>query len=188
MRENGSEKYAQAPWRVPVAVEEVAESGEHFDLIADVDVRSEVARLAGVRDLPRLEASFDVTRHGAAGLRVVGRVSATVGQICVVTLEPLTNDVEEGLDLVFVPQPAPPEPRAGETKPKDEPREVKWNAPEPLIDGRVDLGVLATEFVILGLDPYPRKPEAAFQPPLEVEPPEGPFAGLGGLKKGRDGG
>src|SRR6516165_12015076 len=50
-----------APWHVPVAVEEVAESGQHFDLVAEAPVRTAVARVAGLRDLPRFEASFDVT-------------------------------------------------------------------------------------------------------------------------------
>ena len=82
----------------------MAETGQHFDLVADADVRAAVARLAGLRDLPRLEANFDVTRHGADGLRVCGRVSATVGQNCVVTLEPLANEVEEEVDLLFAPR------------------------------------------------------------------------------------
>src|SRR6202795_2540394 len=103
MSERRADKQAPAPWQVPVAIEDVAETGRHFDLIADNDVRAAVARLVGLRDLPRLEANFDVTRHGADGLRVSGRVSATVGQNCVVTLEPLVNEVEEHIDLVFMP-------------------------------------------------------------------------------------
>ncbi len=53
-----------APWHVPVAVEEVAETGQHFDLVADATVRAAVAKIAGLRDLPRFEASFDVVRRG----------------------------------------------------------------------------------------------------------------------------
>jgi cytochrome b pre-mRNA-processing protein 3 len=82
-----------APWRVPVTVEEVAESGQHFDLIADAPIRAAVAKVVGLRDLPRFEASFDVTRRGSGGLHVTGSISATVGQNCVVTLEPLANEV-----------------------------------------------------------------------------------------------
>src|SRR5215831_14085678 len=36
-----------APWHVPVAVEEVAETGQHFDLVADATVRAAVAKIAG---------------------------------------------------------------------------------------------------------------------------------------------
>jgi hypothetical protein len=185
MREYGPEKHAAAPWRVPVAVADVAETGEHFDLVADADTRAAVARMAGLRDLPRLEANFDVTRQGAGGLRVAGRVSATVGQTCVVTLEPIANEVAETIDLLFVPRP-PARTQPGDGG-KAEPREAKWDEPEPLVDGTVDLGALAIEFLILGLDPYPRKPGAVFQPPADAKPHDGPFAALGRLKKGQDG-
>ena len=57
--------------------------------------RAAMAKRAGLAALPRLEASFDVTRHGRGGLHVVGRVSATVGQTCVVTLEPIENEIDE---------------------------------------------------------------------------------------------
>jgi uncharacterized metal-binding protein YceD (DUF177 family) len=179
MREHSSEKRAPAPWRVPVAVEDVADTGARFDLVANAETRAAVARVAGLRDLPRLEANFEVKRHGE-GLHVAGRVSATVGQACVVTLEPLVNEVEEEIDLVFVPPAAsPPE---GEESGDD-----VWKEAEPLIDGMVDLGMLATEFLILGIDPYPRKPGALFQPPPDAQPDEGPFAALAALKKDRDG-
>lgn len=177
-----AEKSPAAPWQVPVAVDDIAETGRHFDLIADAAVRAAVARIAGLRDLSRLEARFDVSRRGAEGLHVAGVVSATVGQNCVVTLEPLTNEVEEAVDLVFVPQ-RTPAPHDGEAKPRDVKRDVKWGDPEPLIEEIVDLGALATEFLIVGLDPYPRKPDAVFEPPQDAAPDAGPFAALGKLAK-----
>jgi uncharacterized protein DUF177 involved in 23S rRNA accumulation len=178
MPKSKAEKSPAAPWQVPVAIDDIAETGRHFDLVADAGVRSAVARMAGLRDLPRFEARFDVNRRGAGGLHVAGVVSATVGQNCVVTLEPLANEVEEAIDLVFVPQ-RTPTPQDGET----ELRDVKWGDPEPLIDGIVDLGALATEFLILGLDPYPRKPDAVFEPPQIATPDAGPFAALAKLAK-----
>jgi hypothetical protein len=59
---------------------------------------------------------------------------------------------------------------------------VKWNDPEPLVGGKVDLGAIATEFLILGLDPYPRKPGAVFDPPPEDRASDSPFAALAKLK------
>ena len=186
MSERKAEKQQPAPWQVPVAIDDVAETGQHFDLVADNDVRAAVARVVGLRDLPRLEANFDVTRHGADGLRVSGRVSATVGQNCVVTLEPLANEVEEDIDLLFAPPHPPVARKASDDEAAEEDSERpqrSWNGPEPLIGGAVDLGALATEFLILGLDPYPRKPGAVFEPPQDVEPDAGPFAALAGLKE-----
>lgn len=185
MHEHQSENHS-APWRVPVAVEQVAETGERFDLVADAETRAAVARLAGLRDLPRLEANFEVRRHGADGLHVAGRVSATVGQACVVTLEPLVNEVDEEIDLLFMPQTEAARPEGEETAGTEKGHD-SWDKAEPLIGGMVDLGALATEFLILGLDPYPRKAGAVFQPPQHAEPDDGPFAALAALKDGRGG-
>ena len=184
MSDHRLEKCAPAPWHVPIAVEDVAEAGERFDLDADPDVRAAVARMARLRDLPRLQAQFEVRRHGSGGVRVTGRVSATVGQTCVITLEPLVNEIDEEVDVTFMPPqamvPAADEGAEAPAHPAD------TNAAEPLLEGRIDLGALATEFLILGLDPYPRKPGAVFQPPQETRSNAGPFAALAPLKKARD--
>jgi uncharacterized metal-binding protein YceD (DUF177 family) len=179
MTERRSQKSAASPWHLPVAVEDVAETGQHFELAAEESVRAAVAQVTGLRDLPRLQATFDVTRRGAGGLHVAGLVSATVGQNCVVTLEPLTNEIEEAVDLLFLPRRGP----APEEDGDPESRNVKWNGPEPLVDGVVDLGALATEFLILGLDPYPRKPGAVFEPPPDHKAADSPFAALAKLAK-----
>jgi hypothetical protein len=169
---------AVSPWHFPVAVEDVPDLGEHFDLTADRQIRAAIAKAAGLRDLARLEANFDVNRQGG-GLRVVGRIAATVGQTCVVTLEPVANEVAEDVDLLFVPQAAV----AGAAEPKPGRREYEM---ELLTGGVVDLGALAIEFLILGLDPYPRKPGAVFQLPGETAAGDGPFSALAALHKGRN--
>src|SRR5229473_7076436 len=105
--ERKSERTSERPWSVPLAASEVPDGGRHLDLLAGEGVRAAIARLAGLAALPRLEASFDVTPRGRGGLHVIGRVSATVGQLCVVTLEPIENEVEEPIDVVFAPGAAP---------------------------------------------------------------------------------
>jgi hypothetical protein len=172
---------SEMPWHVVVAVEDVPETGQHMTLAADAETRLAIVRMTGLRELARLEADFDLLPQGTGGLRVTGRVSATVGQNCVVTLEPLQNEIEEDVDLLYMPAAAAAA-MDGET-----PAEPKWDDPEPLIGGAVDLGALATEFVILGIDPYPRKPGAVFKPGRDQKPDPGPFAALAGLMKDRDG-
>jgi uncharacterized metal-binding protein YceD (DUF177 family) len=170
------------PWHVPVRLEDVPETGLHLDLVADERVRAGLAALTGVADLPRLEVVLDVVRHGN-GLRATGRVSATVGQTCVVTLEPLQNEVNEPIDVIFAPPTA-----ASEADAEEEPGEIDaGEPPEVLSDGTADLGAIAAEFLLLGIDPYPRKPGAAFAPPVE----EGgaavsPFAALARIKDAKN--
>jgi uncharacterized metal-binding protein YceD (DUF177 family) len=169
------------PWSVPVRLDEVPETGLHMDIEADAAVRAAVAAAAGVNEVPRLTASFDVARHGRDGLRVFGTVSARVHQTCVVTLEPVENELEEHVDLVFVPATALG-PSGSEVNLGAEAIEP----PETLIDGVVDLGAVAAEFLMLGIDPYPRKPGAVFEPPQNADAGSHPFAALAALRSGRD--
>jgi len=54
---------------------------------------------------------------------------------------------------------------------------------EPLIEGKVDLGAIATEFLLLGIDPYPRKAGAEFAAVKTADDSARPFAALEALKK-----
>ena len=151
--------------------------------MADENTRAAVAAAIGLRALPRLQASFDVSRHGRDGLHVVGRVAATVGQTCVVTLDPIENEIDEAVDVTFVPA-APvetPDDGGGHSKVAAD------DAPEPLVGSVVDLGVLATEFLSLGIDPYPRKSGVEFAAPAVDDDSPHPFAALAALKKEQSG-
>jgi hypothetical protein len=179
-----NEPKPEGPWSVSVTVHEVPVTGRHFELQADEAIRAAIAKSADLRALPRLEATFDVSRRGAEGLRVVGRVSATVGQVCVVTLDPIDSEVEEIVDLIFDPVPAA---AAGDPSGRDILEITTDEVPEPILDDTVDLGAIATEFLILGIDLYPRKPEAVFQAPPIEDKTEHPFAALATLRRGQGG-
>lgn len=165
---------SKRPWSVPVAIHDIPETGRRFDLVADQATRDAVATLAGLRALPRLQAAFDVVRRGRDGVHVIGTVSARVGQTCVITLEPIEDDIEASVDLVFAPS-------QGKTA------ELSADAPEPLVGATVDLGAVATEFLVLAVDPYPRKEGAVFQAPPTSDAGDRPFAALAALKKGEGG-
>lgn len=172
---------AQNPWSVPVVVDEIPETGLHLEVDAPEAVRKELAGLAGVRELFRLSGEFDLARKGAR-VSVTGRVKARVGQTCVVTLEPIESNLDEAVDLIFAPAAGDAvEAGAKNVKADDEP-------PEPLIDGKLDLGAVATEFLLLGIDPYPRKADAEFVPLDTDGGGAHPFAGLDALKKRLSGG
>ncbi|HEY2754183.1 MAG TPA: DUF177 domain-containing protein [Pseudolabrys sp.] len=174
-----------SPWSVPVAVADIPDAGLHMQIEAPPEARTQLAALANVREVLRLSAVFDLTRRGA-GVRVSGQISALVGQTCVVTLEPMETSLDEEVDVLFAPPPAGAKAADGEIEiaalaGADEP-------PEPLIDGKVDLGAIVTEFLVLGVDPYPRKPGAEFAAPKADEAGAHPFAALAALKKRPDGG
>jgi uncharacterized metal-binding protein YceD (DUF177 family) len=157
-------------WSVPVSIEDIPDAGLRLEIDAPGDVRTQIAELAAIRDLPKLSAVFDLSRQGA-GVHVSGHVKAQVGQTCVVTLESVESALEEAIDLVFA------------STPTERATDADKEPPEPLVDGQVDLGALATEFLLLGIDPYPRKPGAEFAWPQAKDGGEHPFAALEGLKK-----
>jgi hypothetical protein len=97
-----------------------------------------------------------------------------------VTLEPLTTEVDEDVDVMFS---SDIQPAAGTTSDVEADDTLAEDPPEPIVGGRIDLGALAAEFLILGLDPYPRKPGVVFEPVVQpVDPADHPFAALASLK------
>lgn len=168
---------APPPWSVPLKADLIAETGMRRDIAASADICAAVAALAAVREVSDLKASFELSRAGEV-VHVTGRVTAKVGQNCVVSLEPIETAVDEPIDVLFAPAPA-----EGSATGDERRRKTEDEPPEPLVDGTIDLGAIATEFLILGIEPYPRKEGVAFAPPdVDTEIPH-PFAALQALKK-----
>jgi len=171
------------PWRVPVAVAEIPELGLHREIEAGLIERKSMAEVAGLREIALANAALDLTPMGGGRFHVGGHVRARVGQTCVVTLEPIENEIDEPIDLVF----APPEQIPDLAELVDEANEEVEtpDPPEPIVDGIIDLGRLATDALFLAIDPYPRRKDAVFEPPVQPADPDAhPFAALKALQLG----
>jgi uncharacterized metal-binding protein YceD (DUF177 family) len=171
------------PWRSPLSVAQIPDTGLHREIEADHAVREAMAELAGLREIVSAHASFDVTVKSGGRVHVVGQVRARIGQTCVVTLDPLETEVDEAIDLEF----APPEQITKLADLVDEAEESDAeipDPPEPIVGGVIDLGRLATDALFLAIDPYPRKPGVVFEPKLDAaDPQDHPFAALKALKR-----
>ena len=170
------------PWSVPLAVAQIPEHGLHREIEADPAAREAMAEVAGLREILSAHAALDVTPGSGGRVHVGGHVRARIGQICVVTLDPIENEIDEAIDLVF----APPEQIPQLADLVDETLEIGAeipDPPEPIVNGVIDLGRLATDALFLGIDPYPRRPDAVFEPPVVAADPEDhPFAALKALQ------
>ncbi len=170
------------PWRVPIAVAQIPETGLHRDIEASGREREAMARVAGLREILSAGASFDLMPKSGGRVQVVGRVHARIGQTCVVTLDPIEDEIDEEIDLMF----APPEQvrQLADLIEEAEDRDTEIpEPPEPIVNGVIDLGRLATDYLFLGIDPYPRKPGVVFEPQITaIAPEDHPFAALKGLK------
>jgi hypothetical protein len=174
------------PWRVPVMVDRIPETGLHREIEASAREREAMAELTGLREILSARASFDVTPRSGGRVHVAGRVQARVGQTCVVTLDPMESEIDEDIDLTFAPE---AEARRladliaeGQDSETADEAEVP-DPPEAIVGGVIDLGRLATDALFLGIDPYPRKPGAVFEAQLAAPDPEDhPFAVLKALQ------
>jgi hypothetical protein len=170
------------PWRVPVVVLQIPQTGLHRAIEADSAERSAMAEVAGLREITSASASFDMTLKSGGRVHVTGHVIARIGQTCVVTLDPIENEINEPVDLMF----APPEQIPNLSDLVDEATKSDTEIPdplEPIINGVIDLGRVATDALFLAVDPYPRKPDAVFEPLVGAADPEDhPFAALKALR------
>ncbi len=170
------------PWRVPLAVAQIPDTGLHRDLEADSVTRLAVAEIGGLREVLSVQASFDVTPNSGGRFHVTGHVRARIGQTCVVTLDPMESEIDEPIDLIFAPPDQIPQ-MATLVDEAEESEEDTPDSPEPIENGIIDLGRLATDALYLAVDPYPRKPDAVFEPLVEAPDPEDhPFAALKALQ------
>lgn len=193
--------HSDTPFSRPLAAVDVPEAGLELTIVGRPAECEALARADGLRALSRLEADVRVMREGAGGLRVTGELRAAVRQVCVVSLEEFDTQIVEPIDLSFAPEPTPDSPsrerrsRDRRAPPPVETKEPKTShivdldedQPDPLIDGRIDLGAIVAEFLALALDPYPRKPGVSFAESGEKSAPDpvSPFARLrDALQKG----
>lgn len=177
------------PWRAPVTVAHIPDTGLHRELEASAAERQAMADLAGVHEILSAQASFDVVPKSGGRVQVTGHVRARVGQTCVVTLDPMESQIDEEVDLIFAPE---AEVRRladliEEGQDDKEPPEVA-DPPEAIVNGIIDLGRIATDALFLAIDPYPRKPGVVFEAEVTaLDPEDHPFAALKALQDNKQG-
>ncbi|TCK28241.1 uncharacterized protein DUF177 involved in 23S rRNA accumulation [Ancylobacter aquaticus] len=172
-----------SPLSKPVLTASLPDHGLTLTLAPDAATRAALAEDLGIPSIPSLTAQVILTPGRGNTVHVTGHVDAVVTQTCVVTLENFDTRVSEDIDLKFAPAEKIPEIRPGAEIDVSE-----LDLPDPIIDGTIDAGAVAAEFLALGLDPYPRKPDAHFEGPDEPGPEEvSPFGALAKLR-GNDGG
>ena len=165
------------PFTRMARIDALPRDGQTVTIEASPAEREALAALFKLPAIAGLTATLRVEPAGRGGARVTGVVHGELTQTCVVSLEPFAATVDEAVDVRFAPE-------TQEDSARRAARETLTfsladeDDPDPVVDGRIDLGALAAEFFALGLDPYPRKPGAEFVAPAEQAPPDSPFAAL----------
>lgn len=163
------------PLSRPFPLHRITPAGVAAEVEATPEERAALAVDLGLPGVSRLEGRFRLVGL-ADRIRVTGRVSARVEQICTVTLDPFEADIGEDVEVEF--QAASPRRSGAAVIDIDPDRDL----PEELVGDRIDLGAITAEFLALGLDPYPRKPGVAFEAAEDERGAESPFGGLAHLR------
>ena len=154
---------------LPVWPGRLKQSGTVIAGHADAAQRAAIAEALDLVALDRLSWTLTARPWRKRGLSLEGQVQAEVVQACVVTLEPVAAQIDEAVDLRFLP--------VDEGAPEDA-RDIDWafdaaaeDEPDRFEGDMVDVGALVVEILSLALDPYPRKPGVDFSADFAGEQP-----------------
>jgi hypothetical protein len=160
-------------------------TGRDVEVSPTADERVAIATQLGLGAVEALSVRLHAVRF-RGGIRVTGRLTATVIQPSVVTLEPLRQEIAEPVDRIFLP---------GGQKDYAGPANAEVfvdldgeDLPDHFEGNEADLSDLIVETLALAVDLYPREPDASlddtgFKPDVETT---SPFAALKALKPKED--
>lgn len=172
-----------------VDVDRLGASGSTaLEIAASEGERAALAKRFGFLSLPAFSARVTVDRGTGGRVVVEGRLRGKIVQACILTLDPVTQDLDETFRIVFKQDLTEErDPESGEALVS-----AQADAPEPLSGHLLDVGELVAEQLSLAADPYPRRPGAKLEDvlprprkdgrPVRQEQRRHPFAGLAALK------
>ncbi|MBN9088595.1 MAG: DUF177 domain-containing protein [Reyranella sp.] len=171
-----------------VDVDRTGPGGTALEISASDSERIALAKRFGFLGLPAFSARVTVDRRPGDLVVVEGRLRGKIVQACILTLDPVTQDLDETFRIVFKQGLAEEkDPESGESlvNPQSE-------APEPLPGNLLDVGEIVAEQLSLAADPYPRRQGVKLEDVLPKprkdgrhgrhEPRRHPFAGLAALR------
>jgi len=162
----------------------LGQAGDAVTLQASEGERAELAELAkesNVLEVQEFGGRISLKKISSSRFDLNYHLSARIVQACVVTLELLGAHIEKDFlrELHYAPNLRRPAEKEIVIALSDD------DLPEEIESLHFDLaGPLVEEF-LLAIDPYPRAPGVAFEPPEGLNAkPESPFEVLKGLKSG----
>ncbi|MCK5778441.1 MAG: DUF177 domain-containing protein [Rhodospirillales bacterium] len=168
----------------PYKTDELPNKGRIVTLDPSTDELEAIARRLGLVSLNRFEGTLKLHPEIGRQISLQGPIRAEIVQSCVITGEPLTTEVAFDMDLMFAED---ADPLAGlNMTEEDVLTDPEIDEPDPIVDGRIDVGEAAVEELALNIPPYPRIPGAIFQG-IDADEDggnerENPFAVLSSLK------
>src|SRR5262249_33906049 len=137
-----------------VDLDRMGAGGTAVEIAASDSERAALARRFGFLGLPAFSARVTVDRRLGDVVVVEGRLRGKIVQACILTLDPVTQELDEAFRIVFKRNLAEErDPESGESL-----LSAQSDAPEPLAGNLLDIGEIVAEQLSLAADPYPRRP------------------------------
>ena len=137
-----------------VDLDRVGSRGVALEISPSESERTALAKRFGFLGLPVFSARVMVDRRIGEQVVVEGRMRGKIVQACILTLDPVTQDLDETFRLVFQANlHEDRDPESGEAL-----ISAHSDAPEPLTDPHLDVGEIVAEQLSLAAEPYPRRP------------------------------
>lgn len=179
-------------WSYEVLAEKITEKPYKVHFKASDQECKDIARRLDVTGIDHLEATVILTRErGSIRIHAEGLVICDVTQECVVSLGAVNTHIEGDFEAWFADD--------ADVVSLDAVRQKKKNSvfdseqkipdekedPEPIVDGRIELGEIVIQNIALALNPYPHAEGAVYKDICEhpdaasrKEARHKPFAGL----------
>ena len=137
--------------------------------VSESDI-SDLCKRLNLHSIKDLQAQIVLTRNPISKvIHIEGALKADLCQYCIVTLEPVSECVEDNFEAWFTE----PNEAVSFTKAKrdrmnpqeksEQPMLEEQDDPEKIVDGKIDLGELVTQHLSLSLNPYPRAEGTEFE-------------------------
>jgi hypothetical protein len=157
-------KQPESEWSYSISVDDIPTQGKSYEIAPDDAEREAIARRLGIESLNALRARLRVSREERGYVfQVQGELSADVTQSCVITLEPVDSKIEDSFEAWYADhgQALSFKRAQHDAQSKkdtgDLPILEEHEDPEPIENGRIDLGELVIQYLSLSINPYPQK-------------------------------
>lgn len=157
-----SNEISESEWSYILEADDVEAKPIKITISPDEQQKAQLVNRLNILAIDSLSADLELRREqGNMVVHISGHIKAALKQACVVTLEPVETYVDEAFEAWFadvdqaISLSKAKHDRMTKTGGAEVPILDEKDDPEPIIDGKIDLGELVTQHMSLAINPYP---------------------------------
>lgn len=154
-------------WSYFVESDKIDTTPYNLEISANEAERNALCKRLDLQDIKNISAKVTLKRNQINKvIEIEGIIIANLMQSCVVTADAVEEYIEESFQAwyadptVAVSLSKVKRDRLPDIEKAEQPIIEEYDDPEPVVNGKIDLGELVTQHLSLGLNPYPKAPDA----------------------------